>query len=126
MASATIPVDLRNPGQVFACLGLMEVTEILCGECEGAFGYKSTETQTAFSLSVLGAGEPVAAALRFLVQARAMAIVPAGSSLSTEKWDVPTQVQKGSAFPCPEPDTPASLPVILTDGQHSIPIEHWV
>ncbi len=30
MASATVPVDLLNPGQVFACLGIMEAAEILC------------------------------------------------------------------------------------------------
>ena len=40
MASSIIPVDLRNPGQVFACLGLMEATEILLGQpCEGAFDF---------------------------------------------------------------------------------------
>jgi CRISPR-associated protein Csb3 len=33
MSPASIPVDLRNPGQVFACLGLMEMTEILSGSC---------------------------------------------------------------------------------------------
>ncbi len=37
MAEATIPVDLRNPGQVFACLGLMEAAEVLLGPAEGRY-----------------------------------------------------------------------------------------
>jgi CRISPR-associated protein Csx14 len=128
MATATIPVDLRNPGQVFACLGLMEASEILCGRCEGAFGYKGSETQTTFSLSVSGASNPVAVALRFLMRSLAKAVVPHGSSLSTEKWGVATieLAPYHNVYPCSLPDTPAALPIVLTDGENSIPIEHWV
>lgn len=42
MAEAMIPVDLRNPGQIFACLGFMEAAEILCGPCEGGFDYRGS------------------------------------------------------------------------------------
>ena len=31
MSEAFIPVDLYNPGQVFACLGFMEAADILLG-----------------------------------------------------------------------------------------------
>lgn len=31
MGQAIIPVDLRNPGQVFACLGFLEAADVLCG-----------------------------------------------------------------------------------------------
>ena len=44
MATSTIPVDLRNPGQVFACLGLMETAEALgLGEVEGGFDYTGAD-----------------------------------------------------------------------------------
>jgi CRISPR-associated protein Csb3 len=51
MAEASIPVDLINPGQVFACLGLMEAAEILCGPCEGRFDYRGSESAAHFALS---------------------------------------------------------------------------
>jgi CRISPR-associated protein Csx14 len=139
MATSTIPVDLRNPGQVFACLGLMEAAEILLGApCQGAFGYERSETQTDFTLTVDGPGDPVAVVLQFLARAEAKALVPFRSALSTVKWGVEAVrfadvAQAGhndgdveSIFPCPEPNSPAALPIILTDGKHSIPIEHWV
>ena len=30
MAEASIPVDLLNPGQVFACLGFLEAPPMFC------------------------------------------------------------------------------------------------
>jgi CRISPR-associated protein Csb3 len=125
MATATIPVDLRNPGQVFACLGFMEAAEVLCGPCEGKFSYLGSETQTTFTVSVDGADDPVAVALGFLARAQAKAIVPKGSRLSTTKWGVETVEQENKEFPCGKPDSPAALPVILTDGAITVPVEHW-
>ena len=47
MAKSTVPVDLRNPGQAFACLGLMEAAESLgFANVEGSFNYRGAETQT--------------------------------------------------------------------------------
>jgi len=68
MALASIPVDLRNPGQVFACLGLMEATEILSGSCAGRFAYRGSETVTKFELSVPPEKNPVETVVRFLVE----------------------------------------------------------
>ena len=39
MAESTIPVDLRNPGQVFACLGLLEAADVLLGHAVGVFAW---------------------------------------------------------------------------------------
>jgi CRISPR-associated protein Csx14 len=125
MATAAIPVDLRNPGQVFACLGFMEAVEILSGPCEGRFSYSVSETQTTFALRADGGDDPVATVLRFLARADAKAIVPKGSRLSTAKWGVESSQQKDDEFPCPEPVSPAVLPVVLSDGATTIPIEHW-
>jgi len=130
MATAIIPVDLRNPGQVFACLGFMEAAEILCdGPCEGGFDYNDTEIDTTFSIHTEGPDDPVAAVVRFLARADAKALLPKDSELSTERWDLPSlpagDENNPYRFPCAIPDSPAALPIILTDGNHSIPVDHW-
>lgn len=125
MAEASIPVDLLNPGQVFACLGFMEAVEILCGPCEGRFAYDNAGSSATFMLKANGAWNPISEILHFLSGAEAQAISPRDSDLSTKKWDVETFRSDTFAFPCAAPDTPAALPMLLTNGQKSIPIEHW-
>jgi len=128
MATATIPVDLRNPGQVFACLGLMEAADVLLGRpCEGRFDYQDLETDTRFTIQVDGPDDPVATVVRFLAQAEAKALVPRGSGLSTARWDVATvpASKDDPVFPYPAPDTPAALPIVLTDGTRQIAVDHW-
>lgn len=125
MAEAMIPVDLLNPGQVFACLGFMEAAEILCGPCNGRFAYDSASSSASFILKVDGARDPLLETLRFLASAEARAIAPRSSDLTTEKWGVETFRSDTFVFPCATPDTPAALPTLLTNRQQSIPIEHW-
>jgi CRISPR-associated protein Csx14 len=125
MAEAAIPVDLLNPGQVFACLGFMEAVEILCGPCEGRFAYDNASSSATFMLKANGARDPISEILHFLSGAEARAISPRDSNLSAKKWDVETLRSDTFAFPCAAPDTPAALPMLLANGQKSIPIEHW-
>jgi CRISPR-associated protein Csx14 len=126
MAEATIPVDLLNPGQVFACLGLMEAAELLCGPCLGGFDHRGYETRAGFRLSTAGTGNPVRTVLEFLVRAEAQAVAPARSTLRAKEAGVATVTRADDAFPCPEPDTPASLPARLVGpGGPTIPLEHW-
>lgn len=125
MAEASIPVDLLNPGQVFACLGFMEAVEILCGPCEGRFTYDNASYSATFVLKANAARDPISEILHFLSGAEARAISPRYSDLSTKKWDVETLRSDTFAFPCAAPDTPAALPMLLTNGKKSIPIEHW-
>jgi CRISPR-associated protein Csx14 len=68
MAEASIPVDLFNPGQVFACLGFMEAAEILLGDAEGGFDW-SDETNVRFKLRAAGDRNPFEAVLEFLAEA---------------------------------------------------------
>jgi CRISPR-associated protein Csb3 len=91
MAKAEIPVDLLNPGQVFACLGLMEVSEALSQRpCEGNFIYEDGDTDARFRLQVDGDDDPVTRVLSFLSKSRVTSIAPKGADLSTTKWGVPT------------------------------------
>ncbi len=126
MGEAIIPVDLRNPGQVFACLGLMEAAEVLCGPCEAGFRYRDGEMTTEFSLSVSGEDDPVETTIGFLTRAEVVALAPGESDLSAARWRVKTEPAKGRAFPAPEPESPATLPVRLRSSGSEIFIEHWL
>ncbi|HLI13805.1 MAG TPA: hypothetical protein VKY65_19605 [Alphaproteobacteria bacterium] len=68
MAEASIPVDLLNPGQVFACLGFMEAADILLGGVAGGFDW-SKDSNTRFALRATGERNPFEAALEFLAEA---------------------------------------------------------
>src|SRR5579872_6895 len=68
MAEATIPVDLLNPGQVFACLGFMESVEILSHDSEGVFDW-SDEKNVSFLLRAGGERNPFEIVLEFLAEA---------------------------------------------------------
>jgi CRISPR-associated protein Csx14 len=126
MAEATIPVDLRNPGQVFACLGLMEAAEILCGPTTGRFAYAGRETRTRFVIETAGDAEPVDVVLSFLEQATAVAVAPAGSDVRANEDGVETVDAPAGTYPCPAPETPSALPARLVgpDGRF-LPITHW-
>lgn len=116
MAEASIPVDLLNPGQVFACLGLLEAADVLLGQAEGYFDW-STPGQTRFRLSAAG-GDPVAVALGFLAEARV------------------SEVQPVDVFPAPKPVAGKkkgggekellALPVLLSAaGASDVSVSHW-
>ena len=89
MAEAAIPVELLNPGQVFACLGLVEAAEILLGDAEGAFNWREPGVTT-FLLRAAGDANPVVEVVRYLAEAEIGALSPVGCGLETGKWDVPS------------------------------------
>jgi CRISPR-associated protein Csx14 len=126
VAAADIPVDLFNPGQVFACLGFLEAADILLGDAEGGFDW-SNEGNTRFRLQANGKKNPFEVALTFLSEAEVKACSPARSRLRTDKWSIPTLVlTPDDPFPFPEPVSPATLPAILRDKDgHLIQLEHW-
>ena len=68
MAEASIPVDLFNPGQVFACLGFLEAADVLLGDAEGGFDWRNEE-QATFTLGAGGERDPIETVLEFLAQA---------------------------------------------------------
>jgi CRISPR-associated protein Csb3 len=85
MAKAAIPVDLFNPGQVFACLGFLEAAEILLGDAEGGFEWDDGEAR--FVLAATGDESPIARVLRFLNGATVSELAPKG-------WTVPLSRRK--------------------------------
>ena len=127
MAESTIPVDLRNPGQVFACLGLLEAAETLLGNAAGVFAWGGT--QETFRIATNGEEQPVSRVLRFLDAATVIARAPDGST-NFEKW-LPAWGdrefdQPGDPFPFPDPDSPATLPAVLRDDDGAeVVVDYW-
>ena len=113
MTEASIPVDLFNPGQVFACLGFLEAADVLLGDAEGGFDW-SDEANVRFRLRAGGLQNPFMQVLEFLSRAKAFSQTPAGSVNLTEGWQVPTErLPEDAPFPFPDPDSPATLPAVL-------------
>ena len=125
MAQASIPVDLHNPGQVFACLGLAECADVLLGEADAAFEWNQNSTSR-FRLRAACSGDPIGTVLDFLAHATVVSIAPVGSELSTSKWGVPTEeTSSDEPFPFAVPTSPATLPALLRSESGSIAVEHW-
>lgn len=129
VAESSIPIDLLNPGQVFACIGLLEATEVLLGNATGGFswnrGYEAT-----FRVNTSSTESPVEHVMAFLDEAEVVPMAPAGSP-NLDKWkdawsNRPEVVAAGEPFPFPDPDSPATLPVVLCapDGR-KIPVDYW-
>ena len=127
MASASIPVDLHSPGQVFACFGFVEAADVLLGAAEGGFDWQDPD-DVRFRLAASGEEDPIVRVLGFLDEATVKSVAPVGSANSTAKWNVDTVAVSGQSgvFPFPDPKSPATLPAQLEDGAgHLIVIDYW-
>lgn len=128
MAEAAIPVDLFNPGQVFACIGLAESADVLLGNAEAVFDW-SDPGQPVFRVRAQGEESPLARVLAFLNKAEARAVAPQGSA-TIDGWNAswgaqPEQRDRSLGYPFPDPSSPATLECRLSDGEHSIVLDHW-
>src|SRR5215470_1962798 len=77
MSAASIPVDLFNPGQVFACLGFLEAADVLLGDAEGGFNWDG-EGDATFVLTTEDKQNPFDTVLEFLVKATLKQWAPIG------------------------------------------------
>jgi CRISPR-associated protein Csx14 len=145
MAEAAIPVDLFNPGQVFACLGFLEAADILLGGAEGAFDW-GDEGNVRFRLSSNEERNPVEVVLAFLANADIRQLCPptydANLSQGSEEVTggqsddeedgtyggsevVRSAVEISEMFPAKQGDKMA-LPIqIKSDGYSTIELSHW-
>jgi len=135
MAESSIPVDLLNPGQVFACLGFLEVADVLLGDAEAGFDWSNPDGAR-FRLSAHGNDCPVDAVLGFTASATVEKVVPPGYIDSPAK-DAEEDEEEGNAaggssattrsdtFPAREAD-PRSLPVQITaPSRATLSVSHW-
>jgi CRISPR-associated protein Csx14 len=151
--SASIPVDLLNPGQVFACLGFLEGAESLLGEAEAWFEWD--ESPARFVLVAPADENPFEVVLDFLATATLVELTPVGyveggasdddgdgddageSASPPDDADADTRSdgseddisvegrQQTTAFPSGEGDR-NSLPILLVgrDGRR-LSVSHW-
>ena len=131
MTSASIPVDLINPGQVLAALGFLETADALCCGAVGGFDW-TNEADVRFNLHACGDRNPFERVLEFLSGAELRRIAPLGYK------DPPKKNKKGSeeddapgndlihldCFPA-SVAAPLALPIRLTCENQSLDIAHW-
>lgn len=141
---AHIPVDLFNPGQVFACLGFLEAADILIGEAEGGFDW-SDPANVRFRLRANGDRNPFEGVLSFLAHAEICRLVPPGYADPPPKKNKKAEEPEGAetaeeqvslldkpkaceTFPTKEAE-PMTLPIRLTGVVNgiskSLGLGHW-
>jgi CRISPR-associated protein Csb3 len=128
MAEASIPVDLFNPGQVFACIGFAEAADLLMGGAEGCFDW-SERGPARFRLRASTNEDPINHVLRFVSVASVRAEAPHRSP-NIEAWksswgDAPRELPAGAAYASADPDSPATLVTALSHDGKSIRLDHW-
>lgn len=151
MAESTFPVDLHNPGQVFAALGLLEAAEFLCGDARGAFDWNK-KTDVRFKLVAAGDEDPVYQVLSFLATAEVRANVPRGwrpkedpekelrkvfkedeqkkrEELVKKREKLEKELAQAhavDAFPICRPDTSSAMPIEITGRcGRMVSLGHW-
>jgi CRISPR-associated protein Csx14 len=143
MAQASIPVDLFNPGQVFACMGFLEAADVLLGRAEGGFNW-TNESEARFEVRAGGTASPVDAVLEFLIKAQRERLAPEGyadppptkaqSKKRRSKQHANNEggndatgegpVRLVTTFPAPEADRLA-LPLRFKRDGRDLDVTHW-
>lgn len=114
MADASIPVDLFNPGQVFACLGFLEAADVLLGDAEGGFDW-TNDTRTQFHFRAAGEQDPCAFVLEFLALAKPERWAPIGYVDPPKKSDADDEDDAKN-------DDEAEADATLADGTVSLEV----
>lgn len=142
----SIPVDLKSPGQVLACMGFLEAAEVLLGGVEARFDW--SEAQARFVLRADGDRNPFEVVLEFLSNAKISELTPIGyveggaadGDDDGEEDTTPSEPEEGDesvddpgkvpgrittpAFPSGEGDRNA-LPIQLVNDGHRLAVSHW-
>lgn len=127
MSESSIPVDVFNPGQVFACLGFIEAAEILLGNAEGVFDW-SDVLDVRFRIRARGDASPIAHVLEFLAGAEVYGEAPANSpnlDAWSDSWGTLLPRPRDAGYPFPDPASPATVVCVLRNGARSLAIDHW-
>lgn len=146
--NASIPVDLKNPGQVLACMGFLEAAEVLLGGVEAHFDWSGA--RPTFVLRADGDKNPFLIVLDFLSKAKISELTPIGyveggaadgddsgeedatpeepedDDESERDDNDPGEVQRRvvPAFPSAEGDRNA-LPIQLVGDGRRLTVSHW-
>lgn len=122
MAQDSIPVDLSNPGQVFACLGVLELADVLLGNAEGAFSWEMNEM---FIVSARGSARPIEAVLTFLRGAEVRWLSPR-ENLKERDGGFTEVIPSESTSPTPKsPDLPGVVRGTYGTAVHKFAFGFW-
>lgn len=128
MAEASIPVDVLNPGQVFACIGVAEAADVLLGDAEGCFDWSNSDAAR-FRVRASGDENPIERVLRFLSQATVIAEAPYGSAnlaAWNKSWgDKPVELPREAPYTSADPESPATLATVLCTSESKLRIDYW-
>jgi CRISPR-associated protein Csx14 len=134
ISEASIPVDLFNPGHVFACLGFLEAADLLLGDAEGRFDW-SDESATKFHLKGNGDENPFAVVLSFVAEAELTPCEPAGLiDMPRHSEEGPVDEEETAGYPTNSKvecypngtgDRMSLMIRIATSGGPSLDIGHW-
>lgn len=135
MTRSSIPVDVLNPGQVFAALGFLEAADVLCSRAWGGFDW-ADEADVRFVLEAEGSRNPFEVVLGFLAAAEVRRIAPSGYTdpppMKSKKKVTRRDKEEAWSedlvyvnwFPTQEADR-MTLPVRLIGGGKSLDLTHW-
>lgn len=122
MKRASVPVDLFNPGQVFACFGLAEAAAQLLGEARGAFDWSDAGGQAWFHV-LAPDKDPLAHVLDFLTQAT-VEVYTCDKELVAEQ-EIQTRFRRDETFPIARPNSPATLPAVASLDGRELWFQYW-
>lgn len=111
MAQASIPVDLFNPGQVFACMGFLEAADVLLRNAQGCFEW--SDSGELFRIDADGNASAIEVVLDFVKTAEVKWLSPRCDLEERDGGD--TDVLNGIA--ASEDPKGADLPGVLR-GRH--------
>ncbi|WP_295432971.1 type I-U CRISPR-associated protein Cas8c [uncultured Thiodictyon sp.] len=135
VTDSSIPIDLRNPGQVLACLGFLEAAELYCGNAEGWFNWRDA-SDTRFCLRTDVEANPFALVLDAITASDITCYAPCGYSEADEPGDAETcgipgellarpSILLSDSFPSGK-GNPMELPIILKAAeQPALELSHW-
>lgn len=123
MAEASIPVDLFNPGQIFACMGFLEAAHVLLGDAQG--GFQWSHGSESFHLHSPGDDDPFKVVLDFLKAAEVKWLSPRCDLTERDGGD--TELREGiAASGEPKPaDLPGVFRGVRDDRTYEIPFGYW-
>lgn len=123
-SKSEIPVDILNPGQVFACYGVLELAELLCGDVRAGF------VDDNFVIEAKGEVEPVKVAIDFIAGSKTYVLLPKGITAETQPWKwswkaLDIEEVQSDEYASREPRAPAKLVARLKNGSRHIDVTHW-